>query len=549
MHKDIPTMTLCSQLTLPPAPVVLMLPAHEHNPSLQAPRKTRNAAEPYDYYTLPLLLRAEQHHGVWHKLVVSYAAPVQPGQRAKHGRIILTKRFTPISVNPLIASEPIPAAVIQATLDNAIPTRFLPALFEQVPALKSSNLPFGLIGRYAYHQLVDAETGLTKKYKATRQKTFSELLKLWADRPLNMITPVFCGAGLLTMSPAAAKDSVRLLRKLFALSLGILMPDPEIWDHYSLSAFRTQYDPQRIVRNSLINLPWPPTNNDIATQRCLDGMADPRYGGHYLVALAILNEGLEIEEGCALTAGSLSVVAEYAGRYQMAITHVVRPRGDHVGSRKRRKQHERVPITDPHQRRKIGVSDKLAKAWLDYRANHPALADDTLLLHNPKNAERVMPINTYEKWLDDHFDDLAPAPIEHCDQVIAATYRAADHMIDTAAQTLIASGYNEAELRYHQGLKPQTMAARHYTGYNCPAEQAKMGALQDTLEVQNNGSQPTPKNHRQRIAEGKPLAVTTLRCVIVIPPGITLTSNLIIKVSARFGQNISAVVKGGLYGK
>jgi len=114
-------------------------------------------------------------------------------------------------------------------------------------------------------------------------------------------------------------------------------------------------------------------------------------------------------------------------------------------------------------------------------------------------------------------------------------------MADTAAEMLEEAGYTKAELRYHQGLSPQTMASRHYAGYDCPAEQAKMGAMQDALRVQIMGCHSQPQNHHQQIAEGRPLCTTTMRCIIVIPPG-TVAGDLFLKLTARFGQNVTAKV-------
>ena len=502
--------------------------------------KIRKSPILYNYYGIPLWIRGEQHNGIWSHITVSFHKQPRSNQRAKRGKCVLRKRYVLAHDIQLLSSEPIPNDVIAKTLKKVLPRYVLPELFEDRHLDKSGDMPFGLLAPYAYcHSII--HEAVSAKYQCDRQKAMDHMLELWGEQPLHNITPEFCGADLLNMPISLANDCVRLLRRLWALELGTLVTDPQVWDRYDTSAFHAPYSPTRAIRTSLINLPLPPIYRSMAISRCLIDMDDPRFSNYYLVALALLTQPLTPGEGCALLVGSLQAIIDYPSHYQLRIDHEIRRRGAGTGHRERAKQYVRVPITAQHRCRLLATSNLLGMAWQNYIKRHPTLTNDSLLLTHPKNKNRVMPVKYFQQWLADTFGDLLPADIKSCDQKISVTYDVAQLMFATATEMLSISGYTDAELRYQQGRPPHTMAARHYAGYDAPTVQAKMGALQDALHIQFFDSNPPVQKRRQHIARGQAQYTMVVRYWVTIPPG-TDISNFVIKTTAQYSQNITGIV-------
>ena len=498
---------------------------------------TRKQPTPYQYYGLKLYIRCEQKDGYWTYIAVSYRVTGSGVQRNRN-KIIREWRYVPISDQPLPSTTPIPEEVIDRTLHTVLPSYVIPQLIDSGVLSKTSEMPFGLILPYAYGRLTKYDR-VSPKYQATRQAAMDRMIARWGDRPLCDITPECCGPDLVDMQPSHVKDCVRLLRRLYETDLGILVPDPQIWHRYDLSAYDRPYDPMRVTRNQLINLPWPPAYRKMAIQRCLAGIDHPKYGGHYLIALAMIELPIAINEGCALVASSLGEIPGYPGTYQLHVNHVICTRGKNTGRRTRGKQHIRIPITDPHQRRLLPVSNLLAAAWIKYRTLHPAISDGSFIISNPKNKERVMSIKHYQKWLDIEFCDLGPNKITNNDWEVTATYDAAHHMMTTAEETLRQAGYTDAEMRHQQGLSPQTMAARHYAGYDAPAVQAKMSAMQDAYCLRHTGFDPPTENPRQHVTAGEAHKIIRVHYTITIAPN-TEPKDIALKINAQYGLNLAA---------
>lgn len=497
---------------------------------------TRKQPTPYQYYGLKLYIRCEQKDGYWTYIAVSYRVTGSGVQRNRN-KIIREWRYVPISDQPLPSTTPIPEEVIDRTLHTVLPSYVTPQLIDSGVLSKTSEMPFGLILPYAYGRLTKYDR-VSPKYQATRQAAMDRMIARWGDRPLCDITPECCGPDLVDMQPSHVKDCVRLLRKLYEADLGILVPDPQIWHRYDLSAYDRPYDPMRVTRNQLINLPWPPVYREMAIQRCLNGIDHPKYGGRYLLALAMMTIPITINEGCALQLGSLIPIPDYPNRYQLAISHTIHVQNRTTSRRQRGPKHTRIPITDPHRKRLVAVSNLLATAWRCYRVLHPTEDDNSLLVTNGKNNKRVMPIKGYSEWLDDEFAQYGFVSINTGDQTIKATYDAARHMTDTAIETLQQARYTGAELRHQQGLSPQTMAARHYAGYDAPAVQVKMCAMQDAHQMQHVGYNPQSSNRRQFVVARQAHKTTYVHYTVTLAPN-TAVQDIIIKLSTVYGANIT----------
>lgn len=501
-------------------------------------RNTRNAPTPYTYYGLSFWLRCEKHAGKWTHIAVSYHRPIDPGQRAKRGKRLFCRRYTLVTDEPISAALPIPSAVVDATLTKVLPQHVIPQMIAERHLEKTSDKPFGLLGQYAHNRLLDLENSLSPNYQRRRAKAMERMVELWGDQPIINITPALCGPDLLNMPVSLAQDCVRLLRQLWLVEIGILVADPKIWERYDLSVFARPYDPTRLIRNNMLNLPWSSACRKQAIQRCLDGIGHPKYGGHYLLALTMMTVPITVNEGCALQLDSLIPIPGYPDHYQLAISHTVYVHDGTTKRRKRAKQHTRVSITDPHQKRLLAVSNLLAQAWLRCSALHPAADDSPLLLSNKKNNKRIMPIKDYRQWLDDQFGAYAPAIINTGDQTISATYDAARHMMDTAIETLAQAGYTDAELRHQQGLPPKTMAARHYAGYDAPAVQAKMCAMQDAYHTRDTGYDAPTTTRRQYITAGEAHKTTRVRYTITLAPN-TDPKDITLKLSTHYGMHLA----------
>ena len=132
---------------------------------------------------------------------------------------------------------------------------------------------------------------------------------------------------------------------------------------------------------------------------------------------------------------------------------------------------------------------------------HPKLVGNQLLLTNPRNHERVLAPDQFRTWLNDRFSNLFPEDeISLMGKQVSATYDVEDRLRAGAMYLLSdTSRYTEEECRYHFGLGPKAMDARHYIGFSAPSELVTMGVMQSMAIQCLMGSLPSEEGNSSKL--------------------------------------------------
>ena len=385
----------------------LLLPAKPTMPLLAAYKATRTNPIASDYHGLTLYIATLEKDGTVNKLVVSYREKAT-GKLSKSamGKLILRLAYSPKCSHDLPIDQPIPADVINATLDNIMPTLFLPKLFEEMPQLKTDMLSLAVLGPYALQRL-QAFHNCEESTRIKQSNAMDVMLELWGNQPLCNITPENCAKDLLEQMPySTAKECVRVLRQIFCAEYANVVKDPHAWDRYRLPRSVKTYSVTRVIRNRLLDNPLSAAVIADIVDISMQHITDPTLGGRYLGTLCLALEAISAEEACALTVGSLIELHQYPGKHALRVDHQINTHG----SRSRCDGHiidqsyTRDLIMDKYQNRDIGVCDIIDQAWSLYIATHNA-AKRTLIMTNPINPDRVLSPNTYEAWLAAGFSE------------------------------------------------------------------------------------------------------------------------------------------------
>lgn len=376
----------------------------------------------------------------------------------------------------LVVGEYPPENVIRWTLSKVFGRYFLCKLLERYPSEPIGYIHFLAVGEYALQKLREMSD-----VRATDQETLRKMILLWGDRPMNEILPSTCGKDLAGMSDGAAKECVRLLRRIYPLTMHREAENLNIWKNYTLSGRRRKYSHKIRVRTALLNVALSIGQIAAVISRCVEKIYNnDAHAEKYLAALIMLTEGLVAEEICALRADSMSQIGEAMRRLAVHYIVVEQAGTKQNNERIRGKRHTIDALEKPHKR-SLGVSDVLAACWDIYYSLHPGFrGTDQLLLTNPDNPNRILAPSRYRQWLDDTFGDLLPHRVLRLDgEQIRSTYHTEDYFCATAKYLLVdRGGYAAEELRYHDGRAPKQMDGKHYAGFDAPAELKKMGCMQ-----------------------------------------------------------------------
>ena len=461
--------------------------------------------------------------------------------KSNMGKLIKRWMYDPKCDHDLPIEQPIPADVIEATLDSVMPTLLLPKLVDEMPQLKTDELSFAVLGPYALQRL-QAFRNCEESTKSNQVRAMNTMLALWGDQPLRNITPEACAKDLLEQMPfSTAEECVRVLRQIFLAEFANIVKDPHVWERYRLSFKKKSYSATRVIRSKLLDNPLPLVVIADIVDICMQHITDPVLGGKYLGALCILLEAVSSEEACALTVGSLVELRQYPGKYALRIDYEIntqgsRSRGDgHV----RAQRHTRDLILDEYQHRDIGVCDIIEQAWLLFTASHTA-DKEALIMTNPKNRNRLLSPETYDKWLQRTFSaQLDQQAVLLGDKEIVGKCSAAERLAASAVSLMREQGrMAEEEIRYHIGDPPQKMDAKRYVGF---AEESALLAVGEMLtcacqEILRNTFSGKSKTRTQKeyLAAGVPGRTTLANITIKIPPTMS-AQDILLLLTSRFG--------------
>lgn len=535
-------------LALPPTPTRLAFPA---KPGMLAlPRPKRIGPQLYVYGGLALWVRAEQKNGIWGKLVVTYRAEPSKRSALPYGKVLMEEKYTPSSKEPQTVDKPLSEDIIEATLNHVLPRFFLDLLFKQFPQAKTDSLTFKLVGPFALHRLHQV-TPSAESTKEDQTKILDRMLAMWGDCTINEITPELCAPQLLKMDITPMRNCVRLLRRLFEIELGSLVANPRIWHEYHMPARRKGYSPVRAAKKTILCKPGSLDQVSTLVDICEEHLTDLVEGAKYLCAMIILMEAIEVEECCALTAGAITRLEGYEDYFGLYIGRYVDPQGIRSSDEEytREQRHVLADYENPYEARWLGVSPRLAAAWLRFRDTHPDVADGDLLLHNSRNKNRCMHPEEYREWLDNTLREIFPRrKIILAGEEVSEGWHIED-LLQATAKELASDfgGYAKEELRYQMGQKPQEMDARHYAGFSAPTELAKMALMQERAlrAVKGMDMSHWEKGRKRFSLPGAPMKATAAKIRIKIPAG-TDAEDIYTKIFAEMGLSATINVVGGL---
>jgi len=497
-----------------------------------------------------LWVREEQKNGFWEKLVVTCRAEPSKRSTLPYGKVLLEEKYTPNSKEPQTVDKPLSQDVVEATLDYVLPRFFLDLLFKEHPQAKTQGLTFKLLGPFALCRLHQV-TPFAESTKDDQTKILDRMLALWGDYTISEITPEACAPQLLKMDITPMRNCVRLLRNLFEIELGSLVANPRIWHEYHMPARRKEYSPVRAAKKTTLCKPGSLAQVSALVDVCEAHLADSAEGAKYLCAMIILVEAIEIEECCALTAGAITRLDGYEDYYGLYIGRYVDPQGIRSSDEEytREQRHVLADYENPCEARLLGVSPRLAAAWLRFRDTHPDVADGDLLLHNSRNKNRCMHPEEYREWLDNTLREIFPRrKIILAGKEVAESWHIDDLLQATATESACDfGGYAEEERRYQMGQPPLETDACHYAGFFAPTELVKMALMQERTirAVKGFAKSDWTKGKKRFSLPGVPMKATAAKIRIRIPAG-TDAEDIYMKIFAEMGLSATINVVGGL---
>lgn len=425
------------------------------------------------------------------KITISYRDPASSKRsRTGYGKVVVAKSYSPACDEPILYGDEDSESVVMATLDQVFFRFFFPTLVEKKPDILTSSRPFALMGPYALMRL-HKMLNTAESTKLAQAKAMDDLIRLFGDCCLRDITPEQCAPIMLDeMTQTTFKDSVRLLRQLFA---GILLPyieNMDMWKRYQSPRFGKTYSPALKVRKAFLNVPLDNSQCRDVIKRAEAHIEDKDYVRLYLAAVLILILRLDPAEVCATIKSSvfpLKDYPDYGGLLVSAIVETVGTRKSMTADGKRRqrdRQHHIVTLdaADTLQARALPVGRQLLALWDRYWETHPDHPGEHLL-YDARNSNRFMSPELLDDWLDAAFDDIVPdRSFRLPSGEVKETYRMSDYFAATAKRVWAEECVLPEEgIRRLEGLKPlpKHTDAHNYIDFQCESMLVNFDMSQD----------------------------------------------------------------------
>ena len=519
-------------LLLPMTTQLLLLPLLilDIPKSRERPRQINYRGLPI-FYTLEYKKSYLSTEDVLRKIRFSYRGSAT-GERSQtgYGKVVVAKSYSPVCDTSILRSDEVPEGVVIATLDKVFYRLFFPALVEKKPDILTSSSPFALMGPYALlrlHKMINT----AESTKLSQAKAMEELINLFGDYPLRDITPEQCAPIMLDkMTQTMFKDSVRLLRQLFAGIFSPYVSDANVWQRYPLPRFKKPYSPAAKVRKEFLNEPLSNSQCCEVMVKAEEYIEDKDRGRLYLAAILMLLLGLEPPEVCAVTKTSVFRLEDYPDYAGLSVRAIVETIGSHKtltaeGERRQReRQHSLKPLdaSDTLQARVLPVGRRLLAIWDRYWETHPDHPSE-YLLYNDRNSKRLMSPELLDDWLDETFKDIVPdRSFRLPSGAVKGTYRMSEFFAATAERVWTEEcALPEEGIQRLEGLKPLSKHtdAKHYIDFQCDSMLANFDMSQDRWLTSLFGTQvETGHSKKQFAVDGVPGKRLHARFVVTFPP-------------------------------
>jgi len=421
--------------------------------------------ERYDYYGFPVFYRTEKRK-VGTSLILSFRAesnnPINKQILYESNPIVIEKE-----IKAGMSTKEIVAARIPDYLRDMYSSEAeLPAEYQR----KSQKLPFAVVWELN-RKMMAADANWAESTKQEYDRIAKELNILWGRISFTNLTPSFCAHELSKISRRKDQSAAALLRKLwdYEAAHGFVSTNP--WVDYTINTRRDPMTPQKAKNKNVVRTHYSKEQSRVFVVRCIDGINISGYGSYYLAALIHFESALSFEEICALRFNSVQKLNHYRK------CHVLNVKKHAV---KHGKRYIQENVVNPPKIRGIPLSSALEKVLNNYirdAKDAGIYADESPLIHNPKNISRVANPDDLRNWVDETFCDLA----EQCNLETPVKGKKSAHelLTKTAKQHLYDSGLDDEELRYVLGQTPKATHAKHYCDFGNEAEKNKIKALLD----------------------------------------------------------------------
>lgn len=407
---------------------------------------------------------------------ITFTLRESPSKRSTtgYGKIVLKESYAPVIDHPIPRGADIPESVIVTTLDKVIYTYLFPKILDVKPDLWNADQPFALLAPIAFERLCSLEC-YAPSTRAQKLQALDTMIGLFGSLPVGDVVPEHCAPVMLDTKIAKARflECVRLMRALFESQFVQIVTDKKVWTYYRPRGFRKQYSVPAATRRTFLHQPLTAWQCSVILNRCLENISDPDYGAWYFAAAVLLLTAMDLTEVCALHGYSIAPINKKKDYYTISVTEMIKTIGKAKtltadGERRKRGRQHKVDQLDPSslKTRRLPFCQILCELWTKYCKTHPMDPCD-YILHDPRNAARILAPEELSQWLDDIFADIVKisAEFQSADKSVQATYHVEDFLAVTAEQIFDKSEIPEEGVRRLLGKLPLQVDASNYIDY------------------------------------------------------------------------------------
>ena len=321
----------------------------------------------------------------------------------------------------------------------------------------------------ADYDMLLASTNWSASTASKYRAGFGLILAAHGATPLAELTPAVCAPTLDCMSLSKCEGCILLLRSLIELQCKAGLMNSNPWDSYKPSGRVKKPSHSRLLGKNLRDTMLTAGQCQDFVRRCFASLGR-RDGVLYFAALLLLFLGLPPEQICALQFQDMQYLEHYPSQLTIRLAH-------EYCRRKGKKGYIRSPLDKPFKVRQIPVPAVIAEAFqLLYGVSTPedVKHKQCPVIHSPENKNTPVTPKRLRKWLNKTFRrDLQP-PSD-----FGPSLPVTKLLQNTAIRNLARSGYEDEELRHHQGHTPTLVSAKHYCDFSNEAELNKLSRLQE----------------------------------------------------------------------
>ncbi len=325
------------------------------------------------------------------------------------------------------------------------------------------------------------------------ERIANTILSLWGEKTLEEIVPEDCDIELKKLSKTDHKRCVQLMRLLYRQEIFKGYSEKNPWRDYQPSIFRASTTSRSAMKRNVENSEFTSGQYRLLVSKCMAKIeARDKDMQLFFGALVLLLMGIDVNELCALTYGSIDTLQYFPDRVSMLITdelcaseHKTQKGGKKKVRYFKQKIEERFRARLLPCSSLVGYAAKIVKeSFIDKYGDDPKIMAEYPLIGSKKNLKRHVSPNFFSAWICDEFDDIFQK-----NRVLLGTGRWTQKEILSMIRRTVESNLNhfgceEEETRYCLGEEPVTTSGIHYMDFTSDSELNRIGAIQDRWHQQ-----------------------------------------------------------------